>query len=169
MYTEERQTPQQAHPVERANGHLSGSRKIFRNKPSQGKTRGEPIDMNISLLTFTAALLALTLSCAVAEEKKAADNTDRNKQDQGAKTKTPMDQSNKPEDIKLAATIRKMVVADKSLSSTAKNCKIITSGGMVTLRGPVNTAEEKATIEAHAVMSSSKEKVLSQLEVKAPK
>lgn len=118
--------------------------------------------------TFTAALLALTLSCALAEEKKGdADNTDRNKQDQSGKTKTPMDQSNDPADIKLVATIRKMVVDDKSLSATAKNCKIITNGGRVTLRGPVNTAEEKATVETHATMTAGKDKVENQLEVKA--
>ena len=124
--------------------------------------------MNTPQLTLTSALLALTLSCAVAEEKKA-DNTDRNKQDKSGQTKTPMDQSNKPEDIKLVAAIRKMVVDDKSLSATAKNCKIITAGGLVTLRGPVNTAEEKTTIEAHAMMAAGKDKVDSQLEVKAAK
>lgn len=123
--------------------------------------------MNTKHITYTAAVLTLTLTLATAQEKKGdADNTDRNKQDQAGGTKTPMDQSNKPEDIKLVATIRKMVVNDKSLSATAKNCKIITAGGLVTLRGPVNTAEEKATIEAHAAMSAGKDKVDSQLEVK---
>ena len=126
--------------------------------------------MKTPKLTLTATLLALTLSFANAEEKKAnADNTDRNKQDQSGKTRTPMDQSNDPADIKVVATIRKMVVTDKSLSATAENCKIITAGGMVPLRGPVNTAEEKTTIEAHAVMSSAKDKVNNQLEVKAAK
>jgi len=125
--------------------------------------------MKIKTLTFTALLaLTLTLSCAVAEEKKA-DNTDRNKQDQSGQTKTPMDQSNKPEDIKLVATIRKMVMDDASLTATAKNCKIITAGGLVTLRGPVTTAEEKATIESHAAMSAGKDKVDNQLEVKTNK
>lgn len=122
--------------------------------------------MKTSPLTLAAAVLALTLSCATAQD---ADNTDRNKQDQSGKTKTPMDQSNDPADIKLVATIRKMVVDDKSLTATAKNCKIITAGGMVTLRGPVNTAEEKTTVEAHAVMAAGKDKVVNQLEVKAAK
>lgn len=126
--------------------------------------------MKTKHLTLTAAILALTLSCATAGEKKPdADNTDRNKQDQAGKTKTPMDQSNAPEDLKLVATIRQMVVKDDSLSATAKNCKIITNAGRVTLRGPVKTAEEKATIEAHAVMSASKDKVDNHLEVKASK
>lgn len=126
--------------------------------------------MKTKPLTITTAILALLLSCGNAEDKKPdADNTNRNKQDQDGKTKTPMDQSNAPEDIKLVAKIRKMVVDDKSLSATAKNCKIITNGGRVTLRGPVNTAEEKATIQAHAVMSAGKDKVENQIEVKASK
>ena len=126
--------------------------------------------MKTQPLTLTAAILALTLSFATAEEKKKdADNTDRTKQDQAGKAKTPMDQSNATEDIKLVAAIRKMVVDDKSLSATAKNCKIITNGGRVTLRGPVNTAEEKATVAAHAVMSAGKDKVDNQLEVKTGK
>lgn len=126
--------------------------------------------MKTKRFAFSAAVLALTLACATAQEKKGdADNTDRNKQDKSGQTKTPMDQSNDPADIKLVATIRKMVMDDKSLSATAKNCKIITNGGRVTLRGPVNTAEEKATIAAHATMSASKDKVDNQLEIKAAK
>ena len=126
--------------------------------------------MKTKRFAFPAALLALSLTCAAVEEKKGdADNTARNKQDKSGETKTPMDQSNDPADIKLVATIRKMVVDDKSLSATAKNCKIITNGGRVTLRGPVNTAEEKATVATHATMSAGKDKVDNQLEVKAAK
>ena len=61
------------------------------------------------------------------------------------------------------------ILAGKALPRAAKNCKIITNAGHVTLRGPVNTAAEKATIEAHAVMSAGKDKVENQLEVKAGK
>jgi len=126
--------------------------------------------MKFKFSSFTAILFAVTLPFADAQEKRGdADNSRRNKQDQSDKTKTPTDQSNDPADIKLVASIRKMVVGDKSLSATAKNCKIITSGGHVTLRGPVRSAEEKATIQAHAVMSAGKDKVDNQLEVKADK
>ncbi len=149
---------------------LTPGRTISKNNPAKERSHAEISAMNTPRLTLIAALLAITLSCATAEEKKTnADNTDRNKQDQNGKTRTPMDQSNDPADIRLVATIRKMVVDDKSLSATAKNCKIITAGGMVTLRGPVNTAEEKSAIEAHAVMCSAKNKVDNQLEVKVAK
>jgi osmotically-inducible protein OsmY len=44
-----------------------------------------------------------------------------------------------PEDIKITAAIRRAIVADKSLTITATNVKIITADGKVTLRSPVNT------------------------------
>ncbi len=117
---------------------------------------------------LTATFLALTLSCVTAEDKQRdADNTSRNQRDKSGETKTPMDQSNAPEDRKLVAAIRKLVVDDSSLSATAKNCKIITNGGHVTLRGVVNSAQEKTTIESHATKSAGKDKVDNQLEVKA--
>jgi len=52
---------------------------------------------------------------------------------------------------------------------TAKNVKIITAGGQVTLRGPVNSAEEKMKIEALAKTAAGDAKVDNQLEVKAAK
>jgi osmotically-inducible protein OsmY len=57
------------------------------------------------------------------------------------------------------------VVADDALSTTAKNVKIITVNGVVTLRGPVKTIEEKRTIEATAQQIAGADKVDSQLEI----
>jgi len=56
-------------------------------------------------------------------------------------------------------------MADKSLSTNAKNIKIITAHGLVTLRGPVNTPQEKATIEAKAQNIAGATNVESQLEI----
>ncbi len=39
---------------------------------------------------------------------------------------------------------------DKSLSFTAKNVKVITINGKVTLRGPVKSEAERSSIEAAA-------------------
>lgn len=125
--------------------------------------------MKLSTLILASVLTLPVWAAADDGKTKAPDNSGKNERDRDNKTLTPGDQSNAPADIKLVATIRQMVVKDKSLSSTAKNCKIITNAGRVTLRGPVNTAEEKATVEAHAVMSAGKDKVDNQLEVKAAK
>ncbi|HEV2841287.1 MAG TPA: BON domain-containing protein [Chthoniobacterales bacterium] len=104
---------------------------------------------------------------AIAEDKPAADNTATNDRDRSGETKTSGDQSNSPEDIKITAAIRRAVVADGSLSMTAKNVKIITANGMVTLRGPVNNAEEKAAIARLAKSAAGEAKIDNQLEVKA--
>ena len=91
-----------------------------------------------------------------------ADNAERNAEQSLAAT----DQSNDPADVKMTADIRKMVVNDDSLSMAAKNVKIITIAGVVTLRGPVNTAEEKRLIGEIADRIARSENVDNQLEVK---
>ena len=58
-------------------------------------------------------------------------------------------------------------MGDKSLSTTAKNIKIITINGIVTLRGPVNDSHEKDKIEAKAQQIAGVNRVDNQLEVKA--
>ena len=118
---------------------------------------------------FSLSLLfasAFTLS-AIGQDKPAADNTAKNERDRSGETQTSGDQSNSREDIKITAAIRRAVVAEKSLSMTAKNVKIITADGMVTLRGPVNSAEEKATIAKLAQSAAGQAKIDNQLEVKA--
>jgi osmotically-inducible protein OsmY len=133
------------------------------------------IHMKQIILTLLLAF-AFTLS-GIAKDKTAAnrppadntaaDNTAKNERDKSGETKTSGDQSNKPEDKKITAAIRRAVVGDKSLSMTAKNVKIITANGMVTLRGPVNNAQEKATIGKLAESAAGKAKIDNQLEVKA--
>lgn len=119
------------------------------------------------LLALTSAL-ALDFAAMAAEEKNAAaDNTKKNERDRASEAKTPGDQSNSPEDLKITQTIRQAVVKDSALTMTAKNVKIITAGGMVTLRGPVNSAEEKMKIETFAKAAAGDAKVDNQLEVKA--
>jgi osmotically-inducible protein OsmY len=77
-----------------------------------------------------------------------------------------MDQGNNAIDLKITQTIRKAVMADSTLSFTAKNVKIITSGAKVVLRGPVKTAQERASIEATARATAGVTDVDDQLEVK---
>jgi hyperosmotically inducible protein len=56
---------------------------------------------------------------------------------------------------------------DKSLSAYAHNVKVISQKGMVTLRGPVRSDEEKSTVEAKAAEIAGKDNVTNQLEVKS--
>ena len=101
------------------------------------------------------------------DAKKDADNSGKNERDRDHQTLTPGDQSETPEDRKLTQSIRQAVMKDKSLTMTAKNVKIITANGKVTLRGPVNTAEEKAKINDLAKTAAGQVPVDNQLEVKA--
>ena len=55
---------------------------------------------------------------------------------------------------------------EDSLSMTAKNVKIITQNGVVTLRGPVKNAAEKAKIAQLAESAAGQAKIENQLEVK---
>jgi len=79
-------------------------------------------------------------------DKSAPDNSAQNARDRGGQTMTPMDQSNKPEDVDLSRRIRQAVESDSNLSTDAKNVKIITVDGVVWLRGPVKSVQEKAEI-----------------------
>jgi hyperosmotically inducible protein len=96
----------------------------------------------------------------------APDNTGRNVRDRGGATMTPGDQSESEADRTVTQQIRRAVVADDSLSTIAKNVKIITTNGVVTLRGPVQTPHEKEAIEAKARQLAGINQVDNQLEVK---
>ncbi len=95
-----------------------------------------------------------------------ADNTKNNKRDAHGSTLTPIDQGNSKSETDITASIRRGVVGEKSLSFTAKNVKIITTGTKVTLRGPVKSDSEKATIEKLAKNTAGVTDVDDQLEVK---
>jgi hyperosmotically inducible protein len=94
-----------------------------------------------------------------------ADNTRVNERDRESTALTPMDQGESAADRDLTQSIRKSVIADGSLSFTAKNVKIITRDGRVTLRGAVNNAREKQTIEQAAKDLAGAKKVTNELEV----
>jgi osmotically-inducible protein OsmY len=94
------------------------------------------------------------------------DNTKRNERDRDDAALTPGDQANGEGDLKITQRIRQAVMADDSLSFSAKNVKIITVGGKVTLRGPVKSDAERAAIEAAAKSVAGAGQVDNQIEVK---
>jgi len=95
----------------------------------------------------------------------AADNTRRNTQDRDGRTLTPLDQGNRQADIDTTVQIRKEIIANENMSINAKNVKIITRNGHVTLRGAVNSPEEKQLIGEIADRSAHAGTVDNQLEV----
>lgn len=113
--------------------------------------------LRVSLLTASLAITGFSLialpsaSSALQPQTPAPDNTAHNK-DQGA---TADNQSNSAQDREIARKIRKAIVADKSLSTYAKNVKVIVKDGSVTLRGPVRSEEEKKQIGDYASQAAS--------------
>lgn len=104
---------------------------------------------------------------AVDADNKAvdADNTGRNARDSDGKTLTPMDQGESEADRTITQQIRKAVVDHDTLSTNAKNVKIITQNGVVTLRGPVKSPEEKAAIASVAQKTGGVKRVDNQIEI----
>jgi hyperosmotically inducible periplasmic protein len=98
-----------------------------------------------------------------------ADNTKVNQRDRNANEPTADQQKENRSDRDITQQIRKALVNDKSLSTYAHNVKIITQDGMVTLKGPVRSEEEKKTVEAKAAEVAGDSKVISQLDVKPNK
>jgi hyperosmotically inducible protein len=106
---------------------------------------------------------------APASEATEADNTKRNSDEQNKNTGTAEKQSNSKDDLTLTQKVRQAVMKDGSLSMNAKNVKIIAQDGKITLKGPVDTEQEKNTIGTEAGEVAGKDKVVNQLEVKAGK
>jgi hyperosmotically inducible periplasmic protein len=121
--------------------------------------------MKRTLLALTY-LTAFTLAALAADDKKVnPDNTAKNERDRSGETQTSGDQSNSSADLKTTQAIRQALMKDSELSATAKNIKIITNNGHVTLRGPVKTAQEKAKIDQLAKSAAGGAQIEDQLEV----
>src|SRR4029453_1479384 len=122
-------------------------------------------NMNRTILTL-ACLSAFNLAALAADEKTKPDNTATNERDRSGETKTSGDQSNSSTDLKITQAIRQALMKDGELSTTAKNIKIITDNGQVTLRGPVKNAQEKAKIGQLARSAAGGAKIYDKLHVK---
>jgi hyperosmotically inducible protein len=124
---------------------------------------------HILKVTFQVLLFAVALtivSAAARAQDSAADNTKVNQRDKNKAEPTADQQKENQPDRELARQIRRSIVQDKSLSSYAHNVKIIAQNGVVTLKGPVRSDEEKTAVEAKASEIAGADKVTSQLEVK---
>ena len=125
--------------------------------------------INMKRITISILCLSVVAVSAFAQDNStpAADNSARNQRDRSGETQTSGDQSNSSPDIKTTAAIRRAIMHDDSLSTMAKNVKIVAENGAVTLRGPVKSAAEKAKIAQLAQNAAQGAKIDNQLEVKA--
>jgi hyperosmotically inducible protein len=129
--------------------------------------RGGTIIKSLILVLLTVVLLSAGYTGARAQTSTPAapDNSSVNVRDRNPGAITAGEQSESKSDLALTRRIRRAITADKALSMTAKNVKVISSGGNVLLRGPVKTAEEKAAIGNKAAAIAGADKVNNQLEI----
>jgi hyperosmotically inducible periplasmic protein len=97
-------------------------------------------------------------------EPRDRTNTGVNARDRESTAKTPLDQNENQADVKTTADIRKRVL-DAKLSVNARNVKIVAQDGKVTLRGPVDSDDEKRKIDEIAKDVAGANSVDNQLEV----
>ncbi len=109
-----------------------------------------------------ALVACLVIPAGTRLQAQEPDNSAHNKSQ-----KTTADQSShSASDREITQKIRKAVMADKSLSTYGHNCKIIAQNGMVTLKGPVHSEDEKTAIVSHAAEIVGKDHVTDNLTVK---
>ena len=95
-----------------------------------------------------------------------ADNTKVNQRDRNPNEATADQQKENSSDRALAQQVRRALVKDKSLSTYAHNIKVIAQDGVVTLKGPVHSDQEKQAIEAKAAeVAGGADKIKSQIDV----
>ncbi|HUL35685.1 MAG TPA: BON domain-containing protein [Candidatus Eisenbacteria bacterium] len=111
-----------------------------------------------------AQIVAARTPAAASQEP---DNTSTNKQETRPGSATADQQKETPADRDLAKKIRKSIVDDSSLSTSAHNVKIIVRDGRVVLKGPVQSEDEKMRIGAKAVEIAGVGKVKNYLTVKS--
>ena len=121
---------------------------------------------NFLAIAFLLTLAPMFASAQDSSATPAPDNTKVNDRDRSQTEPTADQQKENRPDRDTTRDIRRSIMQDKSLSTYAHNVKIISQDGMVTLKGPVRSEEEKTAIEAKAAEIVGKDKVTNQLEVK---
>ena len=118
------------------------------------------------MLLFAVALTMVSVAARAQDSTAPTADNKVNQRDKSKAEPTADQQKENQPDREIARQIRRSIVQDKSLSTYAHNVKIIAQNGMVTLKGPVRSDEEKTAVEAKATEIAGADKVTSQLEVK---
>ncbi|MDT3779649.1 BON domain-containing protein [Nitrospira sp. MA-1] len=107
-----------------------------------------------------------TLPGSVVVALDSVENSEQNLRDDDNNTLTPFDQSKgSEEDVEMTRRIRQELMADTTLSMNAHNIKIVTLNGKATLRGPVDTQDERRRILKIATLIVGLNNVINLLEV----
>jgi hyperosmotically inducible periplasmic protein len=116
----------------------------------------------IALLCLPGAPSAVQAFAQTGTAQTAPDNSKQNKN----QPQTADSQTNGRSDRLTTQKVRKAIMADKNLSTYAHNVKIITTDGAVTLKGPVQSEEEKQKVASEAASVVGPDKITNELTVK---
>jgi hyperosmotically inducible periplasmic protein len=122
------------------------------------------ITLGLGFVAFSAN--ALPTRAQQGDAQAQPDNSANNKGDSKKGAMTADQQKETPADRDTAKKIRKSITSDSSLSTYAHNVKVIVRDGMVTLKGPVKSDEEKTAVAAKANEIAGADKVTNELSVK---
>jgi hyperosmotically inducible periplasmic protein len=92
--------------------------------------------------------------------QQPADNTKVNQRDRNQNEPTADQQKENSSDRALAQQVRRALVKDKSLSTYAHNIKVVAQNGIVTLKGPVHSDQQRRRLahqEKQAIESKAAE------------
>jgi len=120
-----------------------------------------------SMMAVCILLFAASVSAQTTKSQTPADNTKVNQRDRNSANPTPGQQKENSSDLEITRKIRRSITEDKGLSTYAKNIKIITQDGRVTLRGPVRSEVERKSVEAKANEVAGAGHVKSEIQVAA--
>jgi osmotically-inducible protein OsmY len=110
--------------------------------------------------------ISLNLKAQKNSPPAPSDNTKVNQRDR-SKTEPTADQGkNNLSDRDLMQKIRRSLMDDKSLSTSAQNVQIIAQNGQVTLTGPVASEEEKRVVEEKATAVAGSGNVINEMDLK---
>jgi osmotically-inducible protein OsmY len=113
----------------------------------------------------STAIFVFALQTSVFSQ--APDNTNVNRRDRNSGTATADQQNGNRSDLEITREIRRSITEDKGLSTYARNVKVVTKDGNVTLRGPVRSEDEKKSIGSKAGSIAGPDHVKNELEVAA--
>jgi hyperosmotically inducible periplasmic protein len=99
-----------------------------------------------TMVSSSFCLAVVTTQSPAQEPTTSPDNTKANQCNRSNAESTADEQKENSSDRDTTRRMRQSLVKDKSLSTYAHNIKIITHNGIVTLKGPVRSGEEKTAL-----------------------
>jgi hyperosmotically inducible protein len=112
--------------------------------------------------TFALIILSLGFQSFA---RTGDDNTKINVRDRKPSQLTSDQQNNKSSDVDIIRRIRQDIMKQENFSSYAKNVKVISINGRVTLKGPVRSQEEINSIVQFAKSAAGESNVINEMSV----